>query len=95
MLAFDAGVEDGGCFVGASGLSLLVVSFGVVAFGTEGVGDGQLLHALVFLYHLELLIMHVRDDVFLLTGQVVVVAAGVADEAVAGYRWFDQQDFVT
>jgi hypothetical protein len=79
VLAFNTGVEYGGSLISASGLSFLVVRLVTVAFGTQGMGDWELLHFLVLLNNFEFFVIHVGDDVLLLSGQVVIVTTQFTD----------------
>lgn len=68
MLAIYTSIENRRCLICASCLSLLIVGFATIAFGAEGVGNGQLLHALILFDDLKLFIVNISDYIFLLFG---------------------------
>ena len=78
MFALNTCEENSGSLVSASSLSLFVVGFVAVAFGTEGGGNGELLDLLIFLNDLEFLVMDVCYDILLLPRQVVVISTHLA-----------------
>jgi hypothetical protein len=78
MFALNTCEENGSRFVGTSSLSLFVVGFVAVAFGTEGGGNGELFDLLIFLNDFEFFVMDIGYDILLLSSQVVVISTHFA-----------------
>lgn len=95
MFTLNTSIKYCCCLIRTSGLSLLVVSFVVVTFWTKCMCDWHLFHPLILLNHFEFLLMRICHDILLLSCQIVIITAWVANQTISSYWWFDQQYFIT
>ena len=91
MSTFNTGVENSGCLIRRTGLSLLVVGPPASTLFAHHFSDWQLLSLLVLLHYFQSTILGIAHHHPLCLGQRIEVATELAEETIALGGAFDQQ----
>lgn len=94
VFTLDTCIKNCGCLICTSGLSLLIISLGIVAFWTQSMCNWKLFHPLIFLNNFKFFIMHICHDIFLLSCQIVIISASITYQPISCYWRLNQQNFI-